>query len=245
MSKNNKQSLLIYGVGAFGEFILPHLQPYFNIYAYDKHKSLDHLDVSILNDIEDIGSVDIVMLAVPVQYMEETIESLSPYFSTGQLVMDVASVKVMPQEWLVKHTPDYVDLVGLHPLFGPNSGKYGIEGLNITACDIRGHRFDEICQFLSHDLKLNVTQCSAEDHDRDMAYVQGLTHIIAKSFSKMNVPDLLNKTQTYIDLVDMVNLIKDDSDELFRAIQNYNPYAKDVRTRFFNRVKEVESNLEG
>jgi prephenate dehydrogenase len=241
----NKQSLLIYGVGAFGEFIFPHLQRYFDVYLYDKYKDLTGLSGQILVDPNNISKIDIIIIAVPVQYMKEAIQSSAPYVKKGQLVMDIASVKVLPQEWLIENMPDDVDLIGLHPLFGPNSGQYGIEGLNVTVCDIRSLRYKEVCSFLSNDLGLNVTQCNAEKHDLDMAYVQGLTHVIAKSFSKMNVPEIANKTQTYIDLVNMVKLIKDDSDELFQAIQNYNPYAKDIRSRFLDRVKEIESDLEG
>lgn len=239
----NKQSLSIIGVGAFGRFILPYLKPFFDIGLHDPYADLsDAEDVRVVT-LSQAAKADIVVLAVPVQVMEDTIKAIAPYLHDGQLIMDVASVKVKPRQWMEQHLPDNVDLIGLHPLFGPNSGKNGIAGLNITACPIRGNRYEEICRFFHKDLKLNVIECDADTHDRDMAYVQGLTHIIAKSFSNMDVPQLLNKTRTYTDLVDMVNLIKNDSDDLFKAIQNFNPYAKDIRDHFFKSVKTIENDL--
>ena len=239
----NKQSLSIIGVGSFGRFILPHLKTFFDISIHDAYADLSDIEDVRIVTFAQAAKADIVVLAVPVQVMEDTIKAMNPHIRAEQLIMDVASVKVKPKQWMEQHLPANVNLIGLHPLFGPNSGKNGIAGLNITTCPIRGHRYEEICRFLRKDLKLNVIECDADTHDRDMAYVQGLTHIIAKSFSNMDVPQLLNKTRTYTDLVDMVNLIKNDSDDLFKAIQNFNPYAKDIRDQFFKNVRTVENNL--
>lgn len=62
-----------------------------------------------------------------------------------------------------------------------------------------------------------------------MAYVQGLTHMIAKVFARMDVPAIHQKTRTYTLLDEMVEMIRYDSDELFLAIQRDNPYVEHTR----------------
>jgi len=240
---HNKLTLSLIGVGAFGRFIIPHLTPHFHVSIYDKFANIDDIDMVTVVDIETAAKADIVILGVPVQVFEDVVLDIKNYIRVGQTVMDITSVKLIPEEILKTHMPDGVNIVGLHPMFGPQSGKNGIQGLNVAAIDVRGDQYDFICAFLSDILQLNVIRCTSDDHDLDMAYVQGLTHIIAKSFSGMNIPELMNTTKTYDLLSEMVDLIKNDSDELFQAIQSYNPHAKDVRTRFLKRVMDIDKKL--
>jgi hypothetical protein len=69
---------------------------------------------------------------------------------------------------------------------------------------------------------------SAEEHDREMAYVQALTHLIGRTLSAMEIPDESLKTQTYQHLLDMCSLIGNDTFELFTAMQVMNPFAAKV-----------------
>jgi prephenate dehydrogenase len=241
-------SLGIIGVGAFGEFMLKHLTPYFDITIFDAHRNLD--DVKKLyrvqtGSITDAASCDVIVLAVPVRQMEDTIKNISPHLRAGQLVIEVASVKVLPDQFLKSLLPAGVDAVGLHPLFGPQSGKYGIHGFNIALCNVNGARKKCVAEFLQSRLGLNVYETTPEDHDRQMAYVQILTHLIGKAFVKINPPNLNLTTKTYDLLCDMVELIRYDSDELFKAIQTDNPYAHETKENFFTAVRELEEFLKG
>ena len=228
-----RQSLSIIGIGAFGEFILKHLIPYFDVHVYDAHRDLSHI-TALYNvaevPLEDAGKSDIVIIAVPVRAIEGVAKSIAPHLRAGQLVMDVASVKTLPANILSAELPEDVDLIGLHPLFGPQSGKGGIYGQNIALVNIRGSRDDNIAAFMERQLGLNVIRCTAREHDEQMAYVQGLTHMIARVFQMMDLPEITQETKTFSLLRQMVNIVKDDSDELFRAIQTDNPYVGETKT---------------
>lgn len=240
---NEKLSLSLIGVGAFGRFIIPYLTPYFDVLAYDKYADISDIAHIKVVDFETAASANIVIIGVPVQAFEDVVMDLKGRLRPGQTIMDITSVKMIPMEIFEKHIPLDVSIVGLHPMFGPNSGRNGIEGLNITAVKGRGNQYDNVCRFLSDSLKLNVIQCTANQHDKDMAYAQGLTHIVAKSFASMDIPQLMNTTKTYDLLSDIVDLIKNDSDELFKAIQSYNPHAKAVRDQFFRNIENIDKNL--
>ena len=241
-----QQTLGIIGVGAFGEFMLKHIAPYFKVKLFDAHRNLDEILKLYRADsviLTDIATCDIIILAVPVRQMEDTLKTIAPHLRAGQLVIDVASVKQIPSELMKKYLPTGVDSVGLHPLFGPQSGKLGIHGFNIALCNVAGARAACVTEFLQNHLGLNVYNTTPEDHDKQMAYVQILTHLVAKAFVKINPPNLVLTTKTYNLLCDMVELIRYDSDELFKAIQTDNPYAAETKTQFFTAMRELEDFL--
>lgn len=241
-----KQTLGIIGIGAFGEFMLKHVTPYFDVRIYDAFKNLDEVEATYhltVTSLEEVSKCDIVVFAVPVKELEKTVASVVPFLKAGQLVIDLCSVKCKPVEILKRLIPAGVDAVSLHPLFGPQSGKNGIAGLNVTVCNVSGDRASCITAFLKDKLSLNIFETTPENHDQEMAYVQGLTHMIAKVFVRMDVPDIHQQTKTYAHLNDMVELIRYDSEELFLAIQRDNPYVRETTEKFFAAVKALEEKL--
>lgn len=241
------QTCGVIGVGAFGEFMLQYLTPYFDVFIYDKNRDISAFDDGLsLNtgDLDTICASDIIILTVPVPAISETIKEIAQKLRRGQLIIDLCSVKVKPVSEISSHLKEGVEYISIHPLFGPQSGRDGIEGLNITVCDVgKTSRLNCILGFLETTLKLNVHQATPENHDREMAYVQGLTHMMAKVFSRMNVPEIQQKTKTYMLLSEMVEMIRYDSDELFLAIQRENPYVEETKQEFFQAVKALEEKL--
>lgn len=241
-----KQSLGLIGVGAFGEFMLKHVIPYFDVCVYDAHRDLSAIQATYnlkVGTLSDVSSCDIVVLCVPVNKLEGVVDQVAPLIKKGQMVVDLCSVKCIPTEILKAKLPQDVETISLHPLFGPQSGKFGIHGLNIAICNINSSRLDCIKEFLSKTLGLNVHETTPELHDREMAYVQGLTHMIAKIFTFMDIPQIHQKTKTYMLLDEMVEMIRYDSEELFNAIQRDNPYVEGTKQKFFESVKALEERL--
>ncbi|MEO1657579.1 MAG: prephenate dehydrogenase [Pseudomonadota bacterium] len=240
------KSLSIIGVGAFGEFMLRHVTPYFDVYAYDEFRDLSQIaetyNVSCC-DLNQAARCDILVIAVPVREIESVVSKIVDQLRPGQLVMDVASVKCLPAQILSKHLLDEVEIIGLHPLFGPQSGKTGIHGQNIAVVDIRSQSVGCVSSFLSDQLGLNVIACTAEEHDEQMAYVQGLTHMIARVFQKMDMPAITQETKTFSLLRQMVGIVKDDSDALFKAIQTDNPFVDTTKKTFFDAVTQLQKEL--
>ena len=145
---------------------------------------------------------------------------------------------------MLKHLPKNVEIIGTHPLFGPQSGKNGIAGLNLVICPVRTKRNGNLSRFFSRELKLNVLERTPLDHDKQMAYVQALTHFIGRAVNQMDIPDVEQKTPAYQYLLEIKRNLGQDSMDLFLTIENENPFAKDVRDRFIEELVKLNKTLD-
>ena len=231
------KQLAIIGFGAFGRLAASQLAGRFAIGVHDVQVAEAEVRSAGFapQSLKDAAASDIILVAVPVQAMEQVLADVGRHVRPGATVIDVASVKMLPSEWLSRHIPDSAHIVATHPLFGPQSAARGLEGRQLVICPIRGDRHLKVAA-LGEALGLRVRITSAEEHDREMAYVQALTHLIGRSLAQMRIPDEMLKTQTYQHLLDLTGLIGNDSFELFTAIQTLNPYAPEVVEEFVRRA---------
>ncbi len=239
------KSLGLFGFGAFGQLIASQLGTRFAIGVHDPAVP----DAAMVAagcrplSLEDAAAADIVIIAVPVQGMEPVIAAIAPHIRPGTTVIDVASVKQRPSEWLARHIPEHAHIVPTHPLFGPQStARGGLEGRQLVLCPLRGDRHLKVAA-LGETLGLRIRLVSAEEHDREMAYVQALTHLIGRSLAQMGIPDESLKTQSYQHLIDLTELIGNDSFELFSAIQTLNPHAAPVVEDFVARATALLADV--
>lgn len=238
----------IIGLGAFGTFMGRHLAPHVRLCAYDispKAKAAAKACGASFKPLAEVAACAIVILAVPVPAISKMAKKIAPYVKKGALVMDVGSVKIKPAQAMLKHLPKTVDIICTHPLFGPQSGSAGLKGLNITVCNVRGKRLPQIKKFLSSKLKLNVIEATAQAHDRELAAVQGLTHMIAKILVEMEPLPKKMTTRSFELIMRAIEMVRYDSEELFLAIEKQNPYSAKVRKRFFALAAKLDKRLHG
>ena len=242
-----KPSLAIVGAGAFGEFCIPHLSGFFRIGLCDPRRDLDGIcqrhGVEVI-DLATAAKQDIVLLAVPFRHLRSVARAIAPHLKPGSLVVDVCSIKVKLLTILEEELPPNTGIIGTHPLFGPQSGRSGIAGLRIAICPVRGQKAPAVERFLRRELGLDVIRTTAEEHDRQMAYVQGLTHLISRIVVMMGVPPLEHATATFSHLNAMVDMVRHDSTELFRTIITDNPFAGDMTQSFVRATNDVLQSLD-
>jgi len=236
-----KPGLGLIGVGAFGSFCIPHLKDHFEVHIADMRPDLqalaDRYGVQAAG-LTDAAAQDIVVLAVPWRSLDKVARDIAPFLKTGAVIVEVCSIKVRPLELLRAILPDRVSIVGTHPMFGPQSGRDGIAGLNVAVCPVPGQRAAarRVGRFLQSVPGLNVVEVGAEAHDRQMARVQGLTHFIARTMMALEqdeeapLPGL--STSTWDHLMRMVDTVRHDSEALVGTITGDNPFAKEARDRF-------------
>lgn len=230
----------IIGFGRFGQLAARHLRERFDVIAADSGDigaAAGALGVRA-GALAEAAACDVIMLAVPVQAMEAVIGRIAPLVRPGALVLDVASVKMLPARWMADALPASVDIVATHPLFGPQSARDGLEGQPLVICPVRGERHEAVAAF-GRALGLKVSFTSAEEHDREMAYVQALTHLIGRALVNIRIPDEALKTDSYQHLLELCGLIRDDTKELFFAIQNLNPFAPEITRQFITQANEL------
>jgi prephenate dehydrogenase len=195
-----------------------------------------------LTAFEEAASAAIVVFCVPVQALEEALQHAAPFVQPGAWVMDVASVKTLPAQWMARHLPPHCAITATHPLFGPQSARRGLAGQRLVICPVRGARDPELEVFArSHGL--DVIYSTPQDHDREMAHVQALTHLIGRALVRTGRPELILTTQSYEHLRDLSRLIEHDSDALFAAIQSFNPYAQQTVDRFRAEIAALMAGL--
>src|SRR3989338_7803064 len=92
------KELAIIGFGRFGQLAAKHLKEQFSVFVADKlnkQKEADTLNVKFV-DKKTAAQKPIIILAVPVQQLEETLKEISKNILPGTLVLDVCSVKMLP-----------------------------------------------------------------------------------------------------------------------------------------------------
>ena len=129
-------------------------------------------------------------------------------------------------------------------MFGPQSARKGIHDLEIVVCPVRVRRLAPIIRFFRDTLDLKVSVATPEQHDKALAAVQGLTHLIAKVLSGLEPLPTVHTTRSYDLMMQGVGLVSGDSDELFLSIERDNPFAAEVRKRFFHEIDALRNRLE-
>ncbi len=242
--RKTKPTVGIVGFGAFGALIAKHLAGHCRLLAFDPSpRDAVGLPVTFCT-FPEIAHCDVVVLAVPVSCMAETIRALRPHLQSGTIVIDVGSVKIEPVRAMLAELPEHVEIIGSHPLFGPQSAKDGVAGHRIAWCPVRGSSAGRIAAFLHHVLKLDVIRTTPDAHDRQMAVVQGLTHLIAKVLVRMEPLPSRMTTKSFDLILQATDMVRHDAPAVYEAIERANPHAAVVRERFFALAEEVRDTLE-
>jgi len=240
------KTLSILGLGAFGQLMAQHLVGHVKLMAYDPAKqavSYARQKGIAFVSLEEAARADLVVIATPIDKIAGVVDAIKPHIKPGAIVLDVASVKVLPAK-AMETLPDYVDIICTHPLFGPQSARNGIVGLKIAVCPIRGDSYIKVAEFFRSKLGLEVIMTTPEEHDREVAAVQGLTHMIAKVLVEMEPLPKKMTTVSFDLLMAAVELVRYDSMELFLAIERDNPFSAELRHKFFTKGKELRDFLE-
>lgn len=236
----------IIGFGQLGQFIAKHLKKHFKTAAadkFDKSEEAKALGTDFVS-ISDAASKEVVILAVPINQFEGTLKQIIPNLKPGALLLDVCSVKMKPAEIMQAIVPKNVDVIATHPLFGPQSGAKGIKGLKIVICPIRTTKLEKLKKFLEEKLELKVLVKTPEEHDGQMATAACLSHFIGRTLIKLGINEQEIDEPSFRKLLELKKMLEEDSFELFKDIQQNNPFAKGVRDKFVSWANELNIQLD-
>ena len=120
---------------------------------------------------EIVSDAGMVIVSVPIHITEQVIAKL-PRLPSDCILVDLASVKNGPlQAMLAAHDGP---VVGLHPMFGPDSGSLAKQV--VVWCD---GRQPEAYQWFLEQIQVwgaRLHRISAVEHDQNMAFIQALRH---------------------------------------------------------------------
>ncbi|MYC81975.1 MAG: prephenate dehydrogenase [Acidobacteria bacterium] len=231
----------IVGFGRFGRFAAEILGKDFPVSVFDR-KPLSGQSGVRFAALREVARKPCLLLCVPISRMELVCRRLGPLLTPGQLVMDTCSVKEEPLRLMLDLFPESVDVLGTHPLFGPETGRHGIAGLDVVLCPGRGDRTGKVEQYLK-ELGLKVTVTSATEHDRAMARTQALFHFLAQGFSRMKVGRDTLATPGPAQLFRAFQDVRGDSRQLFRDLQQVNRFAPAQRKKLIDSLAALDRSL--
>jgi len=76
---------------------------------------------------------------------------------------------------------------------------------------------------------LGVISMSCDQHDREAAWSQGITHFVGRTLDELKLQDTKLATKGYKALLSIVEQTCNDPQQLFFDLQRYNPYARQMR----------------
>jgi prephenate dehydrogenase len=189
------KSVGLLGFGAFGRLIARHWHTSTSLVVHDPAVEAPVRDLEgnvRFGSMAEAGSCHLLIIAVPVYEFSSAIRQVRPHLRPGTIIVDVDSVKVNPIKVMQAELPEFVEIVGTLPLFGPQSAPPGIHGRKIVVCAVRGARTARrLAALLRRMFGLQVILTTPEDHDRQAALVQGLTHLIARVLVRMEPGQLV------------------------------------------------------
>lgn len=241
------QKLSIIGFGPFSALMIKHLQDDFDILVYSRDPSSKDKAGLRFNfvTLEEALRQEIIILGMPAQFIAGFLKAHQTLINPQALVLDVASVKQKPLQDMRELLPGTCQIIGTHPIFGPGSAAKGIKGLRIVLCPERCQ--PDTLQRLRSYLKqkqLVVLEKTADEHDREIAYVLGLTQYIGRTLKELGIHDTELTTTAYEDLLDMRRIQGNDSWDLFYSIMRLNPHAEEVVKRLKESFDMLDKQLD-
>ena len=237
----------IIGLGRFGELITKYLSKECEVYIFsrtNKDNEIEKLNAVPAKE-EDISKMDIIIPCVPISKFEDTLVKIKDLLKEDVLVVDVCSVKKYPLDLMEKILPDKVQVLGTHPLFGPDSASESLDGKKIVLCKARvdDELYKKIRDYLIKQ-NLEVIEVSPDEHDKDISNSLILTHFIGRALIDMGADSLKIDTVGYKRLLTILETVENDTMQLFDDMNNYNSYSKETRNNFLGAINKVNKRLE-
>lgn len=235
----------IYGLGRFGTLWASILSKRFDVYGYNRTQRSWNLNSVRIVPLERFSECSTIFLCTAISSIKQVLEDLLPFLKPGTLVADTCSVKIFPIQMMERILPSDIPILGTHPMFGPDSSKNGIEGLPMILTPVR--ITEESYLFWEETFRtlgLRVVKMTAEDHDREAAFTQGITHFVGRVLKDMDLKPSAIGTMGYRKLLEIVEQTCNDPWQLFLDLQQYNPYTREMRTQLQTSFQRILSCLD-
>lgn len=246
MKNNQIKVVSVYGYGRFGKLWADILKNDFQVKVYSR-RGLKPDEVSqgvTITSEEDIFNADAVFFCVAISSLKDLLQNSVPLFKENTVFFDTCSVKVKPAKWMNQFIPQNNQIIATHPMFGPDSYYVAKEALPIVMCNVRAEKqlFNDWCNYFT-EKKLKVVDISPDEHDKMVAYSQGITHYVGRVLADLNLSPTTIDTLGYKKLMEIVQQTCNDNWQLFVDLQKYNPYTKKMREELHQSLEKIYTTL--
>ncbi len=200
------------------------------------------LGVEIATNVEAVKRADAILIAVPIGNYEEVLEQIHPHINPKQVIIDIASLKVLPVEIMHKHVKTGVAL-GMHPMFGPGASSVKNQNFVLTPTNEEERTLAQKVREYLETRGARVTLMTPHEHDEMMTVVLGLTHFIALvaadtllSFDRLKHGEAIGGS-SYKMLLTLVESVITEDPEFYASLQMSLPNVVEIEKLFQGKVK--------
>lgn len=190
-----------------------------------------------------VGAVlntDFVMLCTPTRRTPEIIRLIAKEMKRGSYIIDISSQKSKTASALSK-IPSKINPLCIHPMFGPGAKK--IKNQNIISVPIKDAK-KELTVAKSLFPTANFVTIDVNEHDKKIAVILGLTHLINLVFAnilakddKINLTEKMSGTTFKAQKI-LAESILTESPELIETIIS-NPEIRKVAEDFWKDIGRI------
>ena len=236
----------VYGLGRFGRFWASVLARKFDTVKGFSRSQKEDLPPGVVQVTEDdLLEVDALFLCVSISAFADVIEAIAPRLRPGMVLFDTCSVKLYPAEIMRTRIAPDIQTIATHPMFGPDSGKNGVEGLPMVMSPVTAR--EETFGYwkdLFGSYGMSVIEMTPDEHDHQAAYTQGVTHFIGRVLQDLHLSESRIGTIGYHKLLEIVEQTCNDPLQLFYDLQRYNPYTGEMRSAVYRSFQHTLRMLE-
>ncbi len=205
------------------------------------------LGVEVASNMEAVKRADVVLLSVPIDNFETVVEQLCPYTHSGQVIVDITSIKLFPVETMHKHIKTGV-VLGTHPMFGPGAKSIANQNFALTPTNDEETALAQKVKGYLEARGSRVTIMTPHEHDEMMAVILGLSHFIALvSADTLASVDRLKQMEaiggsTFKVLLTLVGSVVSEDPEFYASLQMNLPNMTKIE-RLFQRNSKTWADL--
>ena len=158
----------------------------FEVTGFDTNDDIKEKFIIKANSL--IGAIlktDYVLLCTPTKNTPEIIRLISKEMKHGSYLIEISSQKLKTAQTLMK-TPNKINPICIHPMFGPGTKK--IDGKNMIIIPIKDVKKELDAAKLLFP-KADFVTIDASEHDKKIAVILGLTHLINIAFANILAKD--------------------------------------------------------
>jgi chorismate mutase/prephenate dehydrogenase len=237
---SKKSALIIGGNGKMGQWFSRFLSNQgFKVAISDIDSTQTH-NIDYLNTELNY---DYIIVAAPIAASAEILQNLSTLQPDG-IILDVGSIKSPLKLPLMNLLDSGCKVVSIHPMFGPDIKL--LSNKHVIFIDLGDSDSVEKVKDLFHPTMVEQIDMQLEDHDRLIAYILGLSHIINIAFMSVlsesgEAAETLSKlsSTTFDAQLSIGKNVVSENPHLYFEIQKLNNYSKSTLNALGDAVQRI------
>ena len=183
----NKEIAIVGVNGRMGKWFADYFHKMgFKVKGFDTNNEIKEKFIEKANSLVScILQIDYVLLCTPTKNTPEIIRLISKEMKRGSYLIEISSHKSKTAQTLLK-TPSKINPICIHPMFGP--GSKNIAGKNVIIVPIKDAQKELTATKLLFP-GANFVTIDAVEHDKKIAVILGLTHLINIAFANILAKD--------------------------------------------------------